>query len=97
MANGQRNCILWICCPPGSEESAKALAKEIAAEVRLGGGAEYKGEVFAPPYAVARFILDNFDLAPKGSLQPLKDAIRDYAREGYVEVERRPATDGEGL
>lgn len=87
MANGQRNCILWICCPPGSDESVKALAEEMAGELSLpcsGPLASAKGESYED---IARWVLENFDLAPKGSLQAFKDAIRDHAREGYVKVE----------
>ena len=32
------------------------------------------------PELVAQFIFDNFDLAPKGTLQPFKDAIAALAR-----------------
>ena len=93
MANGHGNCIFAVCCPPGSEGQADALTGEIAAAVSLGGGAEYQGETLAPAYAVARFVLDRYDLAPKGSLQAFKDAIRDYAREGYAPINAKAGKD----
>lgn len=74
--NGHINCLLAVCCPPDSEGQLHALAEEIAA------GIEW--EKAPNPEAVAAWVLKNFDLAPKGTLQPFKDAIRDLAREGYV-------------
>lgn len=70
------NCLYEICCPPRSEGAVKALSEEMA-----GGLSKASGETYED---IARWVLDNFDLAPKGSLQPLKDAVRDYAREGYA-------------
>lgn len=86
MSNGHANCIYAVCCPPKSTAQAEALAEEIAKAVKLGGGAEYKGEVFAPAYAVACWILDTYDLAPQGSLQAFKDEVARLAREGYVKA-----------
>lgn len=71
--NGHANCIYEICCPPRSQGAQKALAEEMA---KGSGGERYED--------IACWVLENFDLAPKGSLQPLKDAVRDYAREGYT-------------
>lgn len=85
MANGQRNCILWICCPPGSEQAVEALAKEI--REALGWSADSAGDHAGSARSVASWVLENFDLAPKGSLQAFKDAVRDHAREGYVKAE----------
>jgi len=80
MSNGHANCIFAVCCPPESEGQIQALAEEIASAVKLGGGAEHAGKMFA------QFVLANYDLAPKGSLQAFKDSIRDLAREGYVKA-----------
>lgn len=79
--NGLANCLYAICCPPDSPEQLKALATEIASNVELGGGGTYKGALMSPHTAVAAYILDTFDLAPKGSLQPFKDEIARLARE----------------
>lgn len=85
--NGHANCIYAVCCPPDSDGQIQALANEISAAF----------PVLAPessPVAIAAWVLKNFDLAPKGSLQSFKDAIRDLAREGYAKVnlagEREP-------
>lgn len=78
--NGHANCILAVCCPPESEARVKALAEEMAGALSKPAGDTYED--------IARWMLDNFDLAPKGTLQPLKDAVRDYAREGYVKAEQ---------
>lgn len=94
MANGHGNCIFGVCCPPESESQVEALAGEIDAAT---GGALSKGkdedsEGWA--WGIARWILKTYDLAPKGSLQAFKDSIRDYAREGYVPVEKMDGTPG---
>lgn len=81
---GQRNCILGICCPPGSEQSVKALAEEIEKVFGWPSHKDEKSEGNA--HAVAAWVLENFDLAPKGSLQAFKDAVRDHAREGHVKT-----------
>lgn len=67
MSNGTICCIYGVCCkPPGGESAKVALAKEIAANVELGGGGTYKTRLYAPSLAVAHYILDTFDLVPKG-------------------------------
>lgn len=70
--NGEANCILAVCCPPGSEAQSKALARELV-----------KDGVCDKEYAptVAKWLLKHFDLAPAGTLQPFKDAIAKLARE----------------
>lgn len=84
--NGLGNCIYEICCPPRSEGAVKALADEMSE--RLGWNKNQPGhrdkDTDDLALSVATWVLDNFDLAPKGSLQAFKDAVRDYAREGYV-------------
>ena len=88
---GQRNCILEICCPPRSEGAVDALAEEMAGAFPTWPGTS--------PAAIAAWVLKNFDLAPKGSLQAFKDSIRDYAREGYEKAHppQTPQRRGEGL
>ena len=83
--NGLGNCIYEICCPPRSEGAVKALAEEME-KAGMGQGIA-TAERVVHLRAIARWMLDTFDLAPKGTLQPLKDAVRDYAREGYVKAE----------
>lgn len=55
-----------MCCPP---EKAREVFAQYLAEKNL-----------TTPQLVAEFIFDHFDLAPKGTLQPLKDAIAALAR-----------------
>lgn len=71
-SNGHANCILAVCCPPSSEEQKIALATEMSEN--LGLTPKYH-------YETASWIIDNFDLAPKGSLQQFKDSIAKLARE----------------
>lgn len=65
MSNGHVCCILGVCCqPPGGAAAKQALAEEIA-EV-FGWSAEKTEEKTGNAYAVASWLLDNFDLVPKG-------------------------------
>ena len=84
--NGHVNCILAVCCPPDSDGQRRALAEEIEAAfpAQLGGSGEF-------PLELASWVLKNFDLAPKGSLQAFKDEIARLAREGHVKVEPQNA------
>lgn len=87
--NGHVNCILGVCCPPGSEAQAQALADEMEADGMMQALPE--GERKTGVLSIAKWVLKNFDLAPHGSLQPFKDEIARLAREN------RPAAQGEGL
>jgi hypothetical protein len=80
--NGLGNCIYEICCPPRSEGAVKALAEEM--EKAGMGESLATSERVVHLRSVARWVLTTFDLAPKGSLQQFKDAVRDFAREGYT-------------
>lgn len=82
--NGHVNCILAVCCPPDSDGQREALAEEIK---KYFGWDDSMTAYQVSPDVIAGFVLENFDLAPKGSLQAFKDAIRDLAREGYVKAE----------
>jgi hypothetical protein len=64
------NCAALICCPP---ESARAEAA--TAQILIDAGCEKKAAEEAAPY-----IQKCFDLAKKGTLQPLKDWVADEAR-----------------
>lgn len=79
MSNGHANCIFAVCCPPESEARVKALAEEMAEQVREGAVGSYED--------IARWVLKNYDLAPPGSLQAFKDEIARLAREGHVKAE----------
>jgi len=85
MSNGHANCIFAVCCPPYSDGQASALAEEL--KTGLGWNRNQQGtkdqDTEDLALSVAAWILKNYDLAPPGSLQQFKDAIRDYAREGY--------------
>lgn len=71
MSNGHANCVLAVCCPPKSREQKNALAQMMAEALR--GTEDYS--------AIAGWVVDNFDLAPSGTLQPFKDAVAKLARE----------------
>ena len=64
------NCACGVCCDPLSENQHKALAS-----IFEGGGMEPKAAMQA-----AEIVLEHFDLAPQGTLQPFKDAIAKLAR-----------------
>lgn len=70
--NGLGNCIYAICCPPKSAKQKHALAEEMAKA--MSGTAESYLDI-------ASWVIENFDLAPTGTLQPFKDAIARFARE----------------
>jgi len=70
--NGHANCIYEICCPPKSAQQKRALAEEMAKA--LGGTAE-------DHYNAAAWVVENFDLAPPGSLRAFKAEIARLARE----------------
>jgi hypothetical protein len=65
------NCILGICCNPTRRRAA--LAMRLAAEVPHLNTNQAA--------AVADWINNNYDLAPKGLLDPLKENIAANARE----------------
>lgn len=66
-------CILAVCCPPGSDRQREALAKALeAAELDAGAAATHR--------TYADWIVDRFDLAPKGSLEALKGEVARMAR-----------------
>jgi hypothetical protein len=62
------NCLLSICCPP--ERQAQVMAKFLI---------EYGVDADAAE-SCAKVILDTFDLAPKGTMQPLIQAVARLAR-----------------
>lgn len=72
--NGEVNCILGVCCPPGGEGQRAALTREM--NKSLGSNGDCR--------KYADWMIDNFDLAPKGSLQPFKDEVARLAREGHT-------------
>jgi hypothetical protein len=69
------NCLLGICCPPGSPEAKAALATEIVTGLELDKPSEEVAE------EIARWLLDNYDLAPHGSLRQLFADVAAFARE----------------
>lgn len=64
------NCAALICCPPFSARAEKATA-----EILTQAGCDPDVATKAAPY-----VQKCFDLAKKGTLQPLKDWIADEAR-----------------
>lgn len=63
-------CILGICCD--DVKRVDALAQKLADETSLN---EHQAEV------AAQFMRDHYDLAPKGTIQPLIDLVAAEARE----------------
>ena len=64
--NGEVCCILGVCCPPGSARQTNALAGELVK-------ARVCSEI-GEATAIASWLLANFDLGPKGTVQPLLEA-----------------------
>ena len=69
MSNGEACCALEICC--GAVAARHALATEIAQSFK---------HTEKDCAALAEWILSRYDLAPAGTLQPLKTAIADMVR-----------------
>ncbi len=70
-------CILAVCCPGGSAKQREALAEALASasvDEPDGIGARTTERRHAD------YVLDHFDLAPKGTLDALKAAIAALAR-----------------
>lgn len=72
--NGEICCILGVCCPPGSDAQAAALAKEMVND----------GVCSENPEAqrVAAWMLKHFDLAPAGTLMQFKHGIVQALKHG---------------
>lgn len=70
--NGRANCVLAVCCPPGSARQRAALADEMIA----GTGCDK-----AEAARMAEWVIGTFDLAPAGTLQAFKDSVAKLARE----------------
>lgn len=77
--NGEACCILQICCPPEKAEDNFAVALYEGLQVGSGSGATMEINK-RHCVAVARWVFEHFDLAEKGTLQPLKDSIARLAR-----------------
>lgn len=75
--NGHVCCILGVCCPPGSEAQITALEAELIADQVCAANPEAK--------RVAAWILKHFDLAPQGSLDQLRSAFVQHARNAKAE------------
>jgi hypothetical protein len=69
MSNGEVCCILGVCCPP--ERRRDVLAASLVRDV----GCDQKDAV-----EIADWVVERFDLAPRGTLDPLIEAISEMAR-----------------
>lgn len=69
--NGHVCCILGVCCPAQSQEQRKALAEEMVNDLGCDPAEARK---------IADWVIDNFDLAPVGSLATYRDAIVKLAK-----------------
>lgn len=65
------NCLLGVCCPPDSAQQLETATKFFM---------EYAGLAHGHAADAAACMLKHFDLAEKGTLQPLKDSIARLAR-----------------
>lgn len=74
---GRVNCILGVCCDSITARQ-KALAADVERDMKCSPAEAKK---------YAGYMLDRFDLAPKGSLGGLYQEIAKLAREGYVKAE----------
>lgn len=81
--NGEVCCILGICCPP--EQRAAALSRELKKYVRaerlLAGRTPAETQAIEEVVdALSAHLIDEFDFAPAGTLQPLFSAVATHAR-----------------
>lgn len=73
MSNGSACCILQICCSRAA--ALTALSSDLQAHAGLEGAAAD---------AVAAHLMTHYDLAPAGSLAPLKQAIMVHAEKHFA-------------
>lgn len=78
MSNGHACCVLEVCCPPRSERQKKALAAEM---MKAFGWDDEMTSYQVDPLTLAAWIVNNYDLAPAGSLSAFKGTIARLARE----------------
>lgn len=71
-------CVLGICCPAGSTAQRLALRDAMEAFLDTGNGSP------AGPGAYADYVLDHYDLAPKGSMTALTQMFRHAAKAGKL-------------
>lgn len=71
MSNGAECCVLGICCPPRSAEQTAGLVEEMV-------HAGICDEATAAP--IAAWLLNEYDLAPAGTLDDLKKQIAKIVR-----------------
>jgi hypothetical protein len=69
--NGKVCCILGVCCKAGSDAQSEALAAELMSDLECDPGVARQ---------CAAWVVENFDLAPLGSLAPYRDAIVNLAK-----------------
>lgn len=75
MSNGAECCAIGVCCPPASAERLTSLAKVIARD---------SGLTHDQSIRAATCVIETFDLAIKGTLQPLIDSIAAQARAAHT-------------
>jgi len=91
--NGEVCCILGICCPP--EQRVAALSRELKKYVRqsrlLTGRTHAETQAIDEVIdAVSVHLLDEFDFAPAGTLQPLFAAVTLHAQKALPPHEEHP-------
>lgn len=83
MSNGLANCALAVCCPPRSDEQKSAFQQEyvhsrLKACETFDERRQCENDLNARRAAweeALNWVVDNYDLAPAGTLQPFKDEI----------------------
>jgi len=80
MANGEVCCLLKVCCEPGDPDAfASAFVNEFTHDHPADGSRGHRPDG-AGVGVVARWVFENFDLAPKGSLDAYREAILKHAK-----------------
>lgn len=74
MSNGKWCCVLGVCCDPGTPEQLDAFVEEFLHDL----GA--KATDTAVVRSVGVWVLKSFDLAPKGTIEPFRQAILEQVR-----------------
>ena len=74
MSNGEVCCILGVCCPPSSAVRRASFVSHVVAEVGMDPAHAEK---------MVDWLDVRFDFAPKGTMQPLIDAIAGHVRASH--------------
>lgn len=79
--NGGSCCLLKVCCPEPADQQ-DALARELNKAMKWSGDDDKYGD------EVAKLLLDNFDLVPKGVGEKIVEAYRPLFEEAAQSSKR---------